>query len=89
MLNLSNKMYDVSKKVITIGFPAFATLYSALSILWGFGYVAEVVGTLGAVATFGGVILGVSTNTFQSNHTIVPWTEESSSYSNTYNSEFE
>lgn len=75
MFNLSNKTYDVTKKIITVGFPAFATLYSALSAIWGFGYVAEVVGTVGAVATFGGVILGISTREFQANHTIVPWSE--------------
>lgn len=61
-MNLSNKMYDMLKWVAQYLLPALGTLYFALAGIWGFPYGEEVVGTITAVDTFLGVLLGISTN---------------------------
>lgn len=60
-MKLSNKAYDVLKWIAQILLPAVATLYFALSKIWGFPYATEVVGTIAAVDTFLGALLGLST----------------------------
>ena len=55
---MSNKMYDVLKWIAMVCLPAIATLYFALAGIWGFPYGEEVVGTITAVDTFLGVLLG-------------------------------
>lgn len=57
---LSNKTYDVLKWIAMYLLPALGTLYFALSGIWGFPYGEEVVGTITAIDTFLGVILGIS-----------------------------
>ncbi len=63
-MKLSNKTYDILKWVAQILIPALATLYFALSKIWGFPFATEVVGTLAAVDTFLGTILGISTSNY-------------------------
>lgn len=58
---LSNKVYDRLKWVAQYVLPAMGTLYFALAGIWGFPYGEEIVGTITAVDTFLGVILGIST----------------------------
>ncbi len=60
-MKLPDKMYNVLKWLTMIVLPALATLYFALSGIWGFPYGEQVVGTITALVTFFGVILGVST----------------------------
>lgn len=57
---MSNKLYDVLKWVAQILLPAIATLYFALAGIWGLPFAEEVVGTITAIDTFLGVILGIS-----------------------------
>ena len=57
---MSNKTYDVLKWVALVVLPAIGTLYFALSGIWGFPYGEEIVGTITAVDTFLGAILGIS-----------------------------
>lgn len=57
----SNKTYDVLKWIAQILLPAIGTLYFVLAGIWHFPYGEEIVGTITAVDTFLGVILGVST----------------------------
>ena len=57
---MSNKVYDVLKWIAMVFLPALATLYFALAGIWGFPYGEEVVGTITAVDTFLGVLLGIS-----------------------------
>lgn len=59
-MTLPNKVYDVLKYVTQIVLPAIGTLYFALSGIWGFPYAEQVVGTITAVVTFLGVLLGIS-----------------------------
>lgn len=58
---MSNKTYDILKWIAQYLLPATATLYFALSGIWGLPYGEEVVGTLAALTAFLGVILGIST----------------------------
>lgn len=57
---MNNKLYDFLKWVALILLPALATFYAALSGLWGFPYVLEVVGTITATDTFLGTLLALS-----------------------------
>lgn len=70
-MKMNNKVYDVLKWIALILLPAIATLYFALSGIWDFPYGEEIVGTITAIDTFLGVILGISTNTYnKSNYEI-------------------
>lgn len=60
-MKISNKTYDILKWVAMYLLPATGTLYFALAGIWGFPYGEEVVGTITAVDTFLGVLLGIST----------------------------
>lgn len=60
-MKLSNKAYDILKAIAQIWLPAIGTLYFGLSQIWGFPYAEEVVGTITAIDTFLGAILGIST----------------------------
>lgn len=60
-MKISNKTYDVLKWIATIALPAAGTLYFALAGIWGFPFGEQIVGTITAVDTFLGVILGIST----------------------------
>lgn len=61
---MSNKVYDILKYIAQIVLPACATLYFALAGIWGFPYGEEVVGTITAVDTFLGVLLGISSHNY-------------------------
>lgn len=58
---LNDKVYDICKFIAQILLPALGTLYFALAGIWGFPYGEQVVGTIMAVDTFLGAILGIST----------------------------
>lgn len=60
-MKLSNKTYDILKWIAQILLPASGALYFALSKIWGFPYATEILGTLTAVDTFLGALLGIST----------------------------
>lgn len=60
-MKLSNKMYDTLKWIAIYLLPAIGTLYFALARIWGLPYGEEIVGSITAVDTFLGVILGIST----------------------------
>ena len=57
---MSNKTYDILKWIAMVCLPAIGTLYFALAGIWGFPYGEEIVGTITAVDTFLGVLLGIS-----------------------------
>ena len=58
---MSNTTYDILKWIAQVLLPALGTLYFALSKIWGLPYSTEVVGTIAAVDTFLGALLGIST----------------------------
>lgn len=57
---MSNKVYDILKWIAQILLPALATLYFALAGIWDFPYAEAIVGTITAIDTFLGIILGIS-----------------------------
>lgn len=58
---MSNKVYDILKAIALIWLPALGTLYSMLAGIWGLPYAEAIVGTIVAVDTFLGTVLGIST----------------------------
>ena len=62
---LSDKAYDILKWVAQYLLPGLATLYFALSQIWGLPYGEQVIGTIAAVSTFLGVFMGISTATYK------------------------
>lgn len=63
-MKLNNKTYDILKFIAQIVLPAVGTLYFALAGIWNFPYGEEIVGTITAVDTFLGAILGLSSATY-------------------------
>lgn len=64
-MKMNNKVYDVLKWIALYLIPAIGTLYFALSGIWGLPYGEEIVGTLTAIDTFLGVILGISSANYK------------------------
>ena len=59
-MSMSNKTYDVLKWIAQFLLPAAGTLYFALAGIWGLPYGEQVVGTITAIDTLLGVLLGIS-----------------------------
>jgi hypothetical protein len=66
---MSNKIYDILKWIAQYFLPALATLYFALAGIWGLPYGEQVVGTITAVDTFLGILLGFSSARYNKNQT--------------------
>lgn len=64
---MSNQTYDILKWIAQYLLPAAGTLYFALAGIWGLPYGEQVVGTITAIDTFLGVILGISSATYKEN----------------------
>lgn len=60
MKSMNNKVYDVLKFIALVVLPALGTLYFALSTIWGLPYGEQIVGTITAIDTFLGALLGIS-----------------------------
>ena len=68
-MKLNDRTYDVLKWIALYLLPAIGTLYFALAGIWGFPYGEEIVGTITAIDTFLGVILGISTAQYNRQNT--------------------
>ena len=64
-MKMSNKTYDIIKWLAQLVLPAAGTLYAALSGILGFPFAEEVVGTILAVDTFLGALLGISSANYK------------------------
>ena len=64
MFKMSNEVYDVLKEVALTILPALAVLYATLGKIWGRPYVGEIPATIMAIDTAMGVILHISTNSY-------------------------
>ena len=65
-MKMTNKAYDILKYIAQIALPALGTLYFALAGIWNFPYGEQIVGTITAVDTFLGVMLGLSAAKYRS-----------------------
>lgn len=68
-MKFSNKTYDVLKWIAMYVLPALGTLYFALAGIWGLPYGEQVVGTITAIDTFIGVLLGISSSNYNKEDT--------------------
>lgn len=73
---MSNTVYDILKFIAQIVLPALATLYFALSGIWGFPYGEQIVGTIAAIDAFLGAILGISTKKYFERYDDDNWSSE-------------
>lgn len=60
IFSIPDKMYDILKAVAMVILPAIGTLYFALAGIWGWPYGEQIVGSITAIDTFIGVVLGIS-----------------------------
>lgn len=58
---LSDQLYNKLKFIAQVLLPALGTLYFALAGIWGLPYGEQIVGTITAIDTFLGALLGLST----------------------------
>jgi len=68
---LKNKVYDVMKWIALIVLPAISALYFALANVWSLPAADKVVGTIAAIDTFIGAILGISTAGYKGDGTMI------------------
>lgn len=62
-MKIPDKIYNVLKWVLIIVVPAFITLFTLLAQTWGWDIpVQAIVTTITGIATFLGVIVGISTH---------------------------
>lgn len=60
---MSNKQYDLIKKLVTVVAPALITLITGLGALYKFDSTA-ITGTLALLTTFAGTVLGISSKKY-------------------------
>jgi hypothetical protein len=58
---IPNKVYDILKWIALVFLPALGTFLFTLSTIYGWGWGETAVGTIAAVDTFLGALLGIST----------------------------
>lgn len=59
-MKMDSKTFDTLRYLAEVAIPAVATLYFALSGIWGLPYGEQIVGTMTAVDTCLGVLIGIS-----------------------------
>lgn len=62
-MSLTNKQYDLYKKLVTVVAPALITLITGLGALYKFDSTA-ITGTLALLTTFTGTVLGISSKKY-------------------------
>lgn len=64
---MSNTIYDILKFIAQIVLPGLATLYLALAGIWNLPFGEQISGTIMAIDTFLGVLLGISSANYNKN----------------------
>lgn len=72
----NDKTYKALKWIALYLLPALGTLYFALSGIWGLPYGEQIVGTITAIDTFIGVLLGISTSNYKGDGQMLINTED-------------
>lgn len=70
-MKLNDSVYNVLKWLALLVLPASATLVKAIFPVWGLPYADAIATTLTSIATFIGVIIGVSQATLNSENKVV------------------
>lgn len=61
---ISDTTYDKLKRTVQLVLPGLATLYFAIAQIWGLAYGEQVVGTITALTTFLGIVLTVTSRSY-------------------------
>jgi len=64
MIKFSSPFYDVLKSIAQVWLPALGTLYFTVASIWGFHDTTQVIGSIGALDTFLGAVLAISSSGF-------------------------
>lgn len=75
-MRLNDKVYDTLKWIAQLVLPALGTLYFTLSGIWGLPYGEQVVGTIMAIDVFLGVILKISSSSYEGDGELIYKDEE-------------
>ena len=59
-MKMTNKTYDILKRIAMYWIPGLGTLYFALASIWGLPYGEQVLGTMTSLEAFLCAILGIS-----------------------------
>ena len=62
---MSDKLYNILKWITMLVLPGIGTLYFTLASIWGFPFGEQVTGTITAIVTFLGTILGISSTKYK------------------------
>lgn len=62
---MTDKTYDILKRIALIVIPALATFVNAVGIVWGIPYTNEATATITALGVFLGAALGVSSKNYE------------------------
>lgn len=60
-MKFPDRVYDVLKWICMIVLPALGTFYFAIAGIWNLPYAEQIVGTIAAVTTLIGALIGIST----------------------------
>lgn len=60
-MKFPDRVYDVLKWICMIVLPALGTFYFAVAGIWNLPYAEQIVGTIAAVTTLIGALIGIST----------------------------
>lgn len=63
-MKMTNKQYDLAKKLLTVGVPGITAFIVTLGGLYGFS-TEVIVGTITAIATLAGVFLNIASGQYQ------------------------
>lgn len=61
---LNDKVYNILKRIALCVLPAIGTFYFTISRIWGLPYCEEIVGTITAIDTLIGALIGISTSQY-------------------------
>lgn len=64
-MKFSNAVYDSLKAAAQIWIPALGTLYFTLAAIWGLPHADQIVGSITAIDTALGVVLGISSTAYK------------------------
>lgn len=68
-MKIPNKIYDILKWVLMIVVPAFITLFTLLAKTWNWNIpVVSITTTISGIATFIGVVVGISNHNYNKEH---------------------
>lgn len=63
-MKMNDKVYNILKYVALIVLPALGTFYSVIAGIWGLPYGEQITGTILAVDTLLGALIGVSSSSY-------------------------